>query len=235
MPASMPFQWRKTPLFFLLIVALAASCKKKEPPSAPECCDTANLGEYLLLTGSRNSIPYQADTTLYFRDASNNEIMFTLRNSPEVYTRTDQSTTRRCPCNQDFDQIINASGDAFHFLLKQPDLSLDLSFLLNLHTQPFHGQECLVADVLEISVQDKNDTGSYGGVLRILVDPRNLTGEYLKWYRDLPVDSIELLGSTFYDVYSDANNEVWYNFEDGLVAFSDRQDKLWVLDRVEEE
>jgi len=235
MTVFLSFQLRKSAVFFILILFLATSCRKDESPSAPGCCDPAYVGEYLLLTGSRNSIPYQADANLYFRDASNNEVMFTLRNSQDVYTSTGQTTTRKCPCNRDFDQIINASGDAFHFFLKQPDLTLDLSYLIDLHTQPFHGDECLVADVLEISVQDKNDTASYGGVLRILVDQRNLTGEYLKWYRDFPVDSVELLGSTFYDVYTDAENEVWYNFEEGLVAFTDRQDKLWVLDRVEED
>jgi len=228
----LPFN-RRFP-FIILLTLLAISCAKEETPSvAPACCDPVFLGQYLLMPGSRNAIPYQADATLYFKDESGNEVAFTLRNDDDGYDTTDMGTGRNCPCDTNFIQTLKASGDAYYYFLKQPDLSFDIRFLITLSTYPFHGDEYLAADILEISIQDPNDTTSFGGALLVLVDPRNLTEEYLKWYKAAPADSLQLSGITFYDVYAEEDSLVFYNYEKGLVAFKDRQDKLWVLDRVE--
>jgi len=90
----------------------------------------------------------------------------------------------------------------------------------------------LVADVLNISLNSATDSSSFGGLMDILVDERNLTEEYINWYQTTKLDTVQIGDRTFNDVY--ANNNVFYNYAFGLVAFLDRESKLWVYDRIEE-
>ena len=224
-----------TSLFLLLFSAISCSNDKEPDPIAPACCEADSLGGYTMLPESRTSIPYQENTNLYFRDNADNEIMFIFRPDDQSYGITDNGTLRTCPCDPEFKQVIKVGGDAYHYFLSEIPRSLNITFLLDLSLRPFHGEDNLIADVLNISISDNSDSTSYSGLMSILVNQRNLTSNYITGYKNTPIDSVLLLDKWFSNVYLDDEGTVWYNFDQGLIAFRDRSEKIWVLDRIEEQ
>lgn len=229
----------KSLLYFLIALFLTTSCAKEKDeslinPSAPECCDVEHLGSFNLMPSSRESIPYQEDVNLIFKNEFNNEVLFAFRNGLYGYDSTDNSTSQECPCNPAFNQTMKAKGDTYSYLLAEPQGTLNVRFYISLSVRMFHGEENLIADILDVSLSEEQDTSSYGGLYTLLVDRRNLSDDYVKWYNTMPADSVEMLGKTFYNVYSDEEGIAWYNYDKGLVAFKDRENKLWVFDRIEE-
>ena len=224
-------------MYLLLVIVIANSCSKDEGeplnPEPPDCCDLEYIGDYTLMPSSRESIPYQSDANLIFKDDENNEITLTFREELNGLESTDNATTRACPCNPDFNQMIKAKGEAYSYFLTEPLETLNMRFLIALSIQPFYGEDMLTADILTVSLSDEQDNSSYSGLFNVLVDRRDLTDDFVSWYQTSPVDSIQILSKTFYNVFSDETGNTWYNCENGLVAFKDRNETLWALDRVE--
>jgi len=219
------------PIFIsALFIFYFTSCKKD---NSIDCCVLEeHIGEFSLMPESRNSIPYENELKIYFIDSLDNEVYFEFDEENQGLQQTSMSASKRCECNPSIWEAKNADTKSYVYIISEPQQLLNMKFLIHLSPNPFHGDDFLVADVLSISLNDATDSTSFSGLMDILVDERNLTEKYINWYEITKLDTVQIGDRIFNDVY--ANNNVFYNYEFGLVAFLDRQSKLWVYDRKEE-
>lgn len=108
------------------------------------------------------------------------------------------------------------------------DLSKSLSLTLDKKVQVFNGEIFTGAQIEAILTNLPNDTFFYAEIFKAYVVPGNL---------DIDVsfefdDELEILGQTFENVYSSSSIEesvftIFYNKNEGLVAFTDEEDELW--------
>ena len=214
----------------VLFIFNFTSCKNDDNI---DCCVLEeNIGEFLLKPESRNSIPYENKLKIYFVDSLDNEVYFEFDEENQGLQQTSMSVSKKCDCNPSIWEVKNADTKSYVYIISEPQQLLNMKFLIHLSPNPFHGDDFLVADVLSISLNKATDSTSFGGLMDILVDERNLTEEYISWYQTTKLDTVQIGDRIFNDVY--ANYNVFYNFEYGLVAFLDRESKLWVYERVEE-
>jgi len=219
------------PIFIsTLFIFYFTSCKND---NSIDCCVLEeNIGEFILVPESRNSIPYENKLKIYFIDSLNNEVYFEFDEENQGLQQTSMSASKKCECNPSIWEAKNADTKSYVYIISEPQQLLNMKFLIHLSPDPYHGDDFLVADVLSISLNSATDSSSFGGLMDILVDERNLTEEYINWYQTTKLDTVQIGDRTFNDVY--ANNNVFYNYAFGLVAFLDRKSKLWVYDRIEE-
>ena len=217
-------------LFFL--VSTTSSCKKE---SIEEQCAEEYLGEISLLESSRNSIPYNENTSLYFRDSLENETIFQIDMEIEGYKeKWNVSYHFACEFDNSIQKIYNIKIDQYRYIISESANTLDKQFALHLAPEPSYNPFNIdtISDQLGVYKGRVSNSGAYATNLKILVNPRNLSEDEIKLFQS-PVDEITLLNRTFYDVYISLDSKEYYNYEKGLVAFRDYDEKLWVLDKTE--
>ena len=214
------------------ILLLFVGCtKENEPEFIEEIVETAPCAaqniEFTLLNDSFKSIPYIKEKTLIFTDSLNNEI--SLEFSPKKRTFYTTQGSINCALDNSKKTTINAKIDTFEFDLTSNN-AIDLSILFRLQAViGFDKDSVFVRDMLDIITFPKAG-GSNISQLNIQVNQR--TNYYFNKSNNFhnSVESIQLNGKTYYDVFYDHGvDNLYYNYELGLVAFRDKSKKLWVL------
>ena len=219
-------------LSLLLSIFVISSCKKE---SIEDLC-AEEYGEMFLVESSRNSIPFYENKSLYFQDSLENETVFQFEVENEGYKVLDRYYHVPCEFDNSLEKIYTVRADQYIYVISESTKTLNLTFLLNLQTQPsyYPFNIDIISDQLGVFRSSKTDsTAAYGSNLNILVNPRNLSDDDIKNYRN-PVDEITLLNRTFYNVFISMDSNEYYSYEAGLIAFRDWDKKLWVLDKVEQ-
>lgn len=220
-------------LSLLLSIFVISSCEKE---SIEDLCTEESLGEIFLVESSRNSIPFNENTSLYFKDSLENETVFQFEVENDGYKVLDRFYHVICEFDTSLVKIYQVRSDQYRYYISESTKTLNLTFILHLQTQPssyFPFNIDTISDQLGVLRSSKTDsTLAYANNLNILVNPRNLSEDNIKNYRN-PVDEITLLNRTFYNVFISNGSNEYYSYEAGLIAFRDWDKKLWVLDKVE--
>ncbi len=219
-------------LSLLLSIFVISSCKKE---SIEDLCAEESLGEMFLVESSRNSIPFNENTRLYFYDSLENETVFQFELENEGYKLLDRYYLEPCEFDNSLEKIYKVNSDQYRYVISVSTKTLNLTFLLFLKTQPSYYPFNMdtISDQLGVFRSSKTDsTAAYASNLNILVNPRNLSEDDIKNY-PTPVDEITLLNRTFYNVFIGQGSNEYYSYEAGLIAFRDWDKKLWVLDKTE--
>jgi len=221
-------------LSLLLSISIISSCKKE---SIEDLCAEEYLGEMFLVESSRNSIPFNENTSLHFRDSLENETIFQFDAENEGYKVLNGFYHRPCEFDNSLEKIYKVRSDQYQYKISESTKTLNLTFLLHLQTQPSYDPFNIdkISDQLGVGRSSKTDSTSAWGInLNILVNPRNLSADEIKKINfQSPVDEITLLNRTFYNVFISVGSNEYYSYEKGLVAFRDWDKKLWVLDKTE--
>jgi hypothetical protein len=105
-----------------------------------------------------------------------------------------------------------------------------MQFRLRLRAMPYYAdpESEAVADILEISLPFLNSPNfSSQQVFRHEVDTRS----YPESFNNEPIPEIEIFDRTFIEViwndYTNTISQVYFNFEYGIVSFTDYQGKQW--------
>lgn len=218
-------------LSLLFSIFVISSCKKE---SIEDLCTEEYLGEMFLVESSRNSIAFNENTSLYFQDSLENETVFQFEIENEGYKVLDGFYHVPCEFDNSLVKIYTVRSDHYRYVISESTKTLNLTFLLHLQTQPSYYPFNIdtISDQLGVFRSSKTDsTEAYASNLNILVNPRNLSEDDIKNYRN-PVDEITLLNRTFYNVFISNGSNEYYSYEAGLIAFRDWDKKLWVLDKT---
>lgn len=221
-------------IILLVSLFLTSSCSKDK---IEDLCAEEYLGEIYLLESSRNSIPYNENTSLYFQDSLGNETIFQIDMEYYGYKIRNFSHIQTCEYDNSLEKKYKVHKDKYSYVIKESAQTLNKRFLLRLETEPFYDPFSPVSydtiyDRLAVFIASKTDSTSYYSNLRILVNPRNLSENDIDDFID-PVEEITLLNKTFYSVFISKISKEYYNYEYGLIAFRDWDNKLWVLDKTE--
>lgn len=219
----------------LLLIAFLSlltiiSCKKDD---LSDPCADEDLGEFRLLCNATNSIPYKENTKLFFQDSIGNQVEFDFDYGNGGYRTAEYYITTPCEFNNTKEKRYKINQDYYWYDINETSPSLNLKFFLSLRVDPYQEfDEMEVSDQLEINRRNKADTNSMTVEIGILVNSRELTEEDINKFPK-PIDNISLLGRTFHKVYSNLDSSFYYNYEKGIIAFTDWDEKLWVLEKTE--
>jgi len=220
-------------LVSILVVLIFSNYSCNDQNEKDLCCETATeLGEYKLMPNSlKNSIPYDTNLRIYFNDSLDNEIYLEFITSQLGYrSNVLHGSERECPCDANQWQTYWASTERYVYDLFEPQNILNMSFHLSLNNR-WYGSASLVCDVLWVSYATDNPNMRWG-LVKLLVDQRELTAEYIEQFM-VPKDSVFINGQTYFQVYVNEDNKMFYNNTIGIIAFSDRQEKMWYFNRIE--
>ncbi len=219
----------------LMLIVSITSCEKDNELIVCNFETEVDLGEFSLLQKSRQSIPYIGNQIVYFKDELQNEIYFVFSEENIGYASiVHYGNLAEYECN---DSVIlqhqSATGDAFIYNLTEPQhlLNMTLHLRLDSNTQSLEFNDLLSGDFLTLSSGTEDDNHRYT-LVQTLVDRRNLSDEIVSSY-PTPIENVTLGGKHFSYVYTNETNSAYYNYEQGIIAFTDNEGKFWVYDRSE--
>src|SRR5687768_478766 len=219
-----------------LVVCLSTLLAFSSCTDTIECMDI-NTGDHPLLDSSVSSFAYAGDETLFFRDSAGNELQFVIRTTfiDTLFATWTETTlfVEEGECAEEMTVTSNL-GILHVQILSQPliyyiNYNHVVSSILN-ETEPVYYDEIRFSISTTTVLPD-----SWGISIRFLLDARGneaflnsipFTGEY--------ADQLALDGKSFNNVYFNQDPDgsaVYYNQDQGLIGFRERQDVLWVLDR----
>ena len=216
----------------LLILIISFNGCTKEEENQPTSCPQVDLGEFYLLKSSLNSYPYSKDeATFKFSDSSNNEIAFRLAIAPVDSHLVSWYGRANNLCHYDNSMIeFIARAEYYKRGFYSIDEYVELDYEIILHVDFRNDSSIFDSDVLSIFKQypQPNDASRYS-VMDILINQRNNpSADYMSnWPKSIP--TILLNKKIFKDVYTSYENDLYFNFEYGIIAVRDSTNKLWVL------
>ena len=220
-----------TIIIFTFHLSLSCEQDNNEIIEQIEPCKDLEL-EYILLNDSFKSIPYNKfDKELHFIDSLNNEVVFEFFQKERLFITGGGIID--CPTDNSKRINVTAKCDHYSFYLASNSDEVDIEIYIALSAQLGLAQDyAFVYDRLDIVAFPKNQASSSLSSLDIQVNQRenNYFSENNNFYN--PVDSINLNGKVFYNVYYEpwpVKDYLYYNYEFGLIAFKNSSGKLWVL------
>jgi hypothetical protein len=224
---------RFSALIVISLLLIVNACKKEDQ------CIEQYLGDFRILETSESSVPYQQSALLYFVDSVNHEIVYSLDFDDVKYDTETRVSQADCETSGDRYTATRHTVDFHEYDIIENEFTTGVEFWLRLWPVmlSFRYEEPYVVDRLDIISSMQSDAG-WSTVLQIVVDQRNVPDEFLSIpphdsYPE-PIQELTLLSKSFTDVYVDADSNLYYNYEHGIVAFRDIDQNLWVLDRTEE-
>lgn len=224
-------------LLFLSITVLLNSCTKDADEIDildEENCTDLDLGEFKLLDDSINKLAYADQSKIIFVDSLGNEVEFTISES-DVFE--GESTSYRydvCEIGDTVRYIYR--GENKFFIINNDSLELNLRLWLDVeaYIQPEVRDSNYIADFLEIYCRTPDSQTTRRLVFSHIINARSWPEEesYV-----MPISDIEIYGKTFSNVlkmtYKTEITQVMFNYEFGIISFTDLRDKLWRFDRME--
>jgi hypothetical protein len=215
---------------FLLLISCEQNNNEIDIIEQIEPCKDLEL-KYILLDDSYKSIPYtKFDTKLHFIDSLNNEVVFELIQRERKFYGTGGEIN--CPSDNSKKIEVKAEVDTYSMWLVSNSDEVDIKILISLQaTLGLAKDYTFVYDRLNIRAFPKKEYGNDISYIDIQVNQReNNYFSSNNFYK--PIDSINLNGKIFYDVYHNpwtVKGYMCYNYEFGLIAFKNSSGKLWVL------
>ena len=226
-------------VFIVLLTGILTinSCSKDDDGNLIEDnpCKDEIIGEYYLLENSKNSVPYNEDLRLYFKDATGNQVNFEVTKSATDYPQYIYALDTQCEYDSSQKKYYITTGEAYFYDIKEPLESLGVSFDLFLGNGFFGINDIKIFDQLKFSMDYSNENNCSEDNISILINSNQLTDERVALYpKSTFINEVTLLNKTFEDVYVGSDEKIYYNYEVGLIGFKDQADNLWVFDKVEE-
>lgn len=237
----------KTTILFLFVLTafLAVQCKKKE--EEPLSCENVKVGEVYLMPESKQFADQFNSKKLIFKDSDGHEITYSMQTYSK---RDDEQTLLRIRCSknwfQDYGDYIVCQSRYLTFSSSTPFTALTSTLTYNVFTI----SEGLPPDTIHYDVL------SIGGISLGSLCPLSKRGVPSR--KDLAlgnqfIGNITLLGKPFTAVYKNVNHvimysknissisvqpdlnqdDIYFTAQQGVVAVKYKNDKLWVLDRIE--
>ena len=209
-------------LYFLaLSLALfQLSCSKDSSDSKPTS-EPIYIGEYTLLNTSLEKFPYTDKSMATYADSLGNTITLSIYEHPLFMSR---GTLYRYDVFMEGDTVMY-SYEAEYKSARLFNDDLDLSFQTRLHARPFYSdpESRTVADVLEIFLKDPDKPNSASQVFNHLVDKRTWPISSGSSAALLPTYTIHgvTYDSVFHVDYYEPLSEVYLNYAQGIVSFTD--------------
>lgn len=224
----------KFPISITLLLALftlpfLSSCNLDDGTDvAPEeGLPTIDIGSYSLLPESIAKIPYVNQSGIIFVDTFGTEVFFSVEE--EDIFESNGSNYYRYDVFEEGDTVVyefNTEIKTFNL----ESTALGMQFRLRLRAMPYYAdpESEAVADVMEVSLPFLNSPNfSSQIVFRHEVDTRS----YPTSFNNEPIPEIEIFDRTFTEViwndYTNPISQVYFNFEYGIVSFTDYQGKQW--------
>lgn len=204
------------------------SCNKKE--NTDNCSEEAVLADVVPDSNFQNWIPYTMHTALYFRDTCGNEWLWNTEGKlfRELSSQRDEAVV--CPEDPDNVRFVNYSiyNESIYFYVEQSLTHYRFRLRVYFDTiQPFSNKK---QQVLEWQHRGPAGSFDYNTIMTIPVSHNNL----LVHIPD-PVfhSEITILGVKLKNVYESKANTgqpvIFYNKEQGILAFRDTHKKYWLL------
>lgn len=216
-----------------LLIASITSCKKNDELTVCNFETEIDLGEFSLLQESRQSIPYTGNQRIYFRDELQNEVYFDFSEENTGYTSlVYYGMPFEYECNDSvLMQQLSAEGDAFWYNLTEPQHLLNMTLHLELNSISNIEDYLEGVDFLEF-LSGTEDYNERFRLVEVIVNRRDLSDEVVNKY-PTSVDNLYLGGKKYNNVYTNKTNSAYYNYEQGILAFTDNEGKFWIYDRIE--
>jgi len=210
-------------------------CKTTKIPKITKIVSSQliEIGEYKLLQESLSKIPYLNKNVIIFQDLQGNQQEFTISES-DLF-KTDSAFLYKYDVIEAGDTITyQYTVESKRFYIKNKEL--DIIFSFNLRATPYRKdpETRYVADVVEVGYSKPNNNNSSRRVFFHVLNQRSwpeinsaLGGAIMKHS-----DTVKILDKDFYNVYSneyyqDPKLKIYFNYEFGILSFTDRNNKLW--------
>lgn len=191
--------------------------------------DTTILNNVYLDPGSQDSFQMFYENDFYFSDSLDNLIKFVKNPSP-FYTYHDTGWNyigRQCTENKQFIEWYYDTWEGMQLELQQDSgQALGINIGIGLRTFRRIPNEEKDFDYMLLS-RYPSGGGYAGNNLEIQVSPLDPTNSFVLYYQT-PTDSVRILGRTFYNVYFSEDKGLYYNTDNGLIAFKDTLGYYWV-------
>lgn len=226
------FRKARGTLFVFLSLLILFSCKKEEPIDTPDMCAEKFVGEFKLLENARSSIPYLENTRLFFKDVNGHQAIYEFLYANRGYDILSISTTQPCESDSSRAQIVKASSDSYLYLINEVTDIINMKFMVRLNVEPFFQDTIAASDQLGVSISYDSIGPDYTGTLTLLINPREIPQQAITHFSK-PLEEVVLIDRTFFNVYTNADFSFFYNYEQGIIAFKDKEKHLWVLEKTE--
>ncbi|HMT55103.1 MAG TPA: hypothetical protein PKD16_18855 [Saprospiraceae bacterium] len=221
--------------FFFATLILAFSCSKDSMISDMdnEMDDkyNVNIGSYKLLQSSIDAMPYLGKKSIVFVDSSANEMVFVINESPILEGNVTLFTYNVYQAGD----IVNYHYSRQYKTFLISNDSSGLEFICSLESTPYYTepQKKFVADVFNVIIKNPNDQNSFRQVFYHITNQRT-------WpitTNTPPISEKIILNRTFQDVliddFTNPLSIVHFNYEFGIISFTDFDGKLWRFERME--
>lgn len=221
-------------LLVLFTLPLLTSCDQDDEAAATpnEGPLTIDIGSYHLQPESIEQIPYLGKSEIVFVDTIGTEVVFNIEE--EDLFESIGSKYYTYDVFEEGDTVVyEFNTEVKRFKLEST--ALDMQFSLSLRATPYYlnPESEAVADIMEILLPTPNSPSFYEQqVFRHEVNTRS----YPNSFNNEPIPEIELLGRTFTEViwndYANPISQVYFNFEYGIVSFTDYNGKQWRFEEL---
>jgi hypothetical protein len=225
----MRFQISITLLLALFTLPFLSSCNLDDGTDVDpeEGLPAIDIGSYSLLPESIAQIPYVNQSGIIFVDTFGTEVFFSIEE--EDIFESSAANYYKYDVFEEGDTVVyefNTEIKTFNLV----STALGMQFRLRLRAMPYYGdpESEAVADIMEISLPFLNSPNfSSQIVFRHEVDTRS----YPTSFNNEPIPEIEIFDRAFTEViwndYTNPISQVYFNFEHGIVSFTDYQGKQW--------
>ncbi|MFK8058108.1 MAG: hypothetical protein AB8F78_18415 [Saprospiraceae bacterium] len=218
---------RRYNLFVLLSFGLLWSACEKEEIRPESLFKIVEVGDFELLQESIDQLPYQGKDSVTFVDRDENRLTFQIR---ESFNPSTQVSTEYFNVDFPRDTVIYTYGSqSKDFYLSNDSLNLRFYIDLSVYVYDVQSENLEICDHLEVWFK-YDDNRLRTQVLRDVTNERTL----LESWWQVEYEDIELLGRGFEDVfYSRFSNPVSFvrfNYELGIISFTDLDNKMWVYE-----
>ncbi len=203
-------------------------------------CETSPilLGEIPLAPTSIDHFPVFFHPSPTYFDSMGNKIEFrnfeVIESGDTIFPYHGFShfgVSRPCPEDPSVFRSVRWEPENYVYSLIQETPSLGFYFEVRLIVKILNYSRDRKRDQISVSKFIINDGGgatSWGPEsVKVVVDWRDLSDNPISNWESPFFDSLTFNGKTFYDVYGNESSEVYYNLDQGIIAFRDTTGIMW--------
>lgn len=223
------FTGRLAKISFSIIATLVLfSCRKEITTSEPIPCSPVHLDSIYRTDNWRQAAVYQQNNEFVRFTNQNGDSMIMELSYQFDAEIEERSFYRLCDFSDQADQLCYVNG--WHHHRTYRDVSGVNEFNLDYHMAPVYSwQDSLVwYEIMEVSASLQIEDYILASIIPIVIDENN-ADPYARGIFIEPVDELTLSGQTFYDVYISEDHGLYYSHEQGIIAWLDEFDNLWLI------
>ncbi|WP_340113484.1 hypothetical protein [Maribellus mangrovi] len=190
------------------------------------CSKTEDLGEYTLMEGTKDALPYTEDLLLTFSDSLGNQTEFVYEADQDGY-------------GMGYQEGVSGTGNEYSAKIEkygcyigEVDDALNVEFRVGVGVNVDYETNLEIIDMLSATISYYNDGNYDEDYIQVVVNPRDASSEYISTFQE-PMAELTLLGKTFQNVYESKRSKLYFTSDTGIVGFRDLDNKLWVLEKTE--